>query len=491
LTPERYASLDALALAEAVRSGEVTPSELVEHALAARDATAATNAVVHRDDGAARAVASQPRTGPFAGVPIAIKDFDGMVAGEPFTGSTRFLEGFRAAHTHAAMARIERAGFVPIGRTNLPELAILGTTESEWRGPCRNPWALDHSTGGSSGGSAAAVAARVVPVAHGGDGGGSLRIPASMTGLVGLKPTRGRVSLAPDGEGWSGLVQWGALTRTVRDTAAMLDVMAGPEPGDPYAAPAGGSFLSEIGREPGRLRVAVYPGSIYGRDVHPVCAAAAVAAGERLAALGHEVVEDAPDLPRDALVRAYLTIVAVGTAAELRAMEGWTGRAATPSSFEASTWFLAQVGRQVTGLELEEARAACHDAGRRMGAFHARHDLWVTPTVAVPPPPIGTGALSRTDRLGLGVLRAAPFGPALRAVFSRLAADALERTPNTQLMNMTGQPAISLPLGVHDGLPIGVQLSARIGEEAVLLRVAGQLEADGAFHAGRPPLCYG
>lgn len=491
MTPSAYAEADATALAGMVRDGAVSALQLVEHALAAREATSSLNAFVFADDEAARARAAGPLTGPFAGVPLAIKDFDGMVQGQPFTASTRFLEGFRAPVTHAALGRLLAAGFVPVGRTNLPELALLGTTEPAWRGPTRNPWSPDHSVGGSSGGSAAAVAARVVPVAHGGDGGGSIRIPASAAGLVGLKPTRGRVSLAPDGEGWGGYVQWGALTRTVRDCAALLDVMAGPEPGDPYAAPAGGPFLPEVGRDPGRLRIAVHAGSLYGRDTHPDCARAVSEAAGLLSRLGHDVVSASPALPRDALVRAYLTQVAVGTAVEIRMFERWTGRTARSWQFEPATWFLRQVGDALGAVELAEARDVNMEAGRRLADFHRDFDVWLTPTLAHPPARIGEGGLTTTDRAGLAILRRLPVGAVLRSALARLAENALERTPNTQLFNQTGQPAVSVPLGQSGALPIGVQLSGRMGEEGLLLRVAAQLEEVAPWSSRRPVVAYG
>jgi amidase len=223
-----------------VARGEVSPSELAELANAAIErVNPQLNAGVHRMyEQARKDAASSLPTGPLRGVPMVVKDFDGFVADVPFTASCRFLEGFVPGHDSEAIARLRRTGLVFVAKTNCPELAILGTTEPKWRGPTRNPYDLTRSTGGSSGGSAALVAARAVPIGHGGDGGGSLRIPASHCGLVGLKATRGRVPLGPDyGEGWGGYVQWGALTRSVRDTATILDVMAGPMPGDPYAAP--------------------------------------------------------------------------------------------------------------------------------------------------------------------------------------------------------------------------------------------------------------
>ncbi len=477
-----YTQCDATGLARLVASGKVSPAELVEEAIAAVErVNPELNAVVHRmyDDARARAAGPLP-AGPFRGVPMVVKDFDGFVRGVPFTASSRFLEGFVPGHDSEAIARLRRAGLVFIAKTNCPELAIFGTTEPVWRGPTRNPYDLTRSAGGSSGGSAALVAARAVPVGHGGDGGGSLRIPASHCGLVALKPTRGRVPVGPDfGEIWGGYVQWGVLTRSVRDAAALLDVMGGPMPGDPYAAPElPGPLALEAGRDPGRLRVGFHAGALFGDRIHPDHAAAVVKVSAQLEALGHVVEEARPDVDRDALVRAYITQVAVGVAAEIDYFARATGRAPRPDLFEPETWFINQVGRAVTARDLLEARDAAHAAGRATAAFHDRCDLFLCATVTHPQPRIGELAIARHERAGLGLLRVLPVGAALRRVASALAPNFLERTPNTQLFNQTGQPALSLPLHHGDGgLPVGVQFAAAMGREDVLVRIAAQLEA--------------
>ena len=476
-----YARWDATELAGLVASNALGPQELVERAIAEIERVNPTlNAVAHRLYDQARANAAGLPDGPFRGVPIVVKDFDGFVRGVPFTAGSRFLQGFVPGHDSEAIARLRRAGFVFVATTTCPEFAILGTTESRRYGPTRNPYAPDRSPGGSSGGSAALVAAGAVPIGHGGDGGGSLRIPASHCGLVALKPTRGRVPVGPDfGEIWGGYVQWGVLTRTVRDTAALLDVMSGPMPGDAYAAPPlPGPLAAEVARDPGRLRVGLHAGSLFGRHVHREHAAAVMIAASQLSGLGHDVAEAKPEFERDALVRAYVTQVAVGLAGEIEYFARVTGRTPRAELFEPETWFLHQVGRLVTGLELQGARDAADAAARAAARFHARYDLFLCPTVTHPPPRIGELALAMHQRAGLGLLRALPLGAALRRVAQTLAEDLLERTPNTQLFNQTGQPAISLPLHRSaQGLPIGVQLSAAAGREDLLIRVASQLEA--------------
>jgi amidase len=367
-----------------------------------------------------------------------------------------------------------------VAKTNLPELAILGTTEGRLKGPARNPWNPEHSTGGSSGGSAALVAARAVPLGHGGDGGGSLRIPASACGLVGFKTTRGRVTMAPDfGESWGGYVSWGCLARSVRDAAALIDVMAGPGAGDPYAVPPLERPLAEeVGAPPGKLRVAFTSGSLFGKATHPEAKAAVESAARLLSELGHEVEEARPEFDRERLVRAYLTQIAAGVAAEIEEMGRWVGRKPSPAYFEPTTWFLFQIGRHLNAAELQQARDAAQAAGRSLAAFFSRYDLLVTPTLAYPPARLGELALKTIEKAALATLRAIPAGPALRAILAQLAETSLERTPNTQLFNQTGQPAVSLPLHqTPDGLPVGVQFAARYAEDGLLMRVASQIEA--------------
>jgi amidase len=288
-------------------------------------------------------------------------------------------------------------------------------------------------------------------------------------------------------------VQRGVLTRSVRDSAALLDVMAGPMPGDPYAAPPPARpFVQEPGADPGHLRVGLCVESLFGRETHPHCREAAEQTAQLMRTLGHDVEEVRLPIDKGRLAKAYLTQVAVSVAAEVQRVGRWAGRKPASRDFEATTWFLVQVGRALSGVELQQARDTAQQAGRAMAGFHERFDLFLGPTLAYPPIRLGELAPKPVERLGLAVLRALPIGAALRAALDQLAANSLERTPNTMLFNQTGQPAISLPLHWSpENLPIGVQLAARFGDEAMLLRVAAQLEAARPWAGRRPLVCAG
>ncbi|WNG58690.1 amidase [Archangium gephyra] len=486
-----YDALDATALAELVRKKELQPIELVEEAISRIEAVnPKLNAVVHKMYDQARKTAASPLPqGPFSGVPFLVKDLDGYLANEPYAGGCRALVGFVPDHDAELMARFRRAGVVIVGKTATPELGILGVTETVLNGPTRNPWNPEHTPGGSSGGSAACVAARVVPMAHGGDGGGSIRIPASACGLFGLKPTRARNPLGPDSaEGWGGFVQQHVLTRSVRDSAAMLDATQGADLGAPYAAPPiARPFLQEVGTPPGRLRIAFSTGSLYGKHVHPDCKAAVQDAVKLCQELGHELVEDAPRFDREELVRSYLVNVAANTTVQMEEISQATGKPVTADDVEPSTWALVQLGSILTAADLQRARNVMHKAGRMMAAFHERYDLFLDATLAYPPVRIGELAPKPAELAAMAVLRKLPLKPVFLKLLDVLAGNSLERTPNTQLFNQTGQPAMSVPLFWNTaGLPVGVQFSARFGDEATLFRLASQLEQARPW-AGRKP----
>lgn len=486
-----YDHLDALALGELVARGRISAAEALEAALERADLrNGRVNAIVARYDDEARARARGPLpAGPLSGVPFLVKDLLAAWRGHPLTGSSRFLAGLVADRDSEVVRRLLAAGLVLFGQTNTPELGIMGTTEPRWRGPTRNPWDVERSAGGSSGGAAAAVAARVVPAAHGNDTGGSLRIPASACGILGVKPTRGRVSLGPaHGELNSGLTVEGIVSRSVRDAAALLDLLGGPAPGDPHVAPPPSRpFLSEVGLPPGRLRIAFTPEPLLARVTNPECAAAVKNAARLLADLGHEVVEARPALPRERLARAYLVAVAAQTAVDVERGTEAVGRRPGRDDLEPGTAALAAAGRTLTARDLALAAGEMHAAARTMGAFHERHDVFVTPTTAQPPLPLGAVLPTRAERIGLGLLARFPTRRGTDALLA-VAARSFDATGNTMPFNQTGQPALSVPLHwTPDGLPVGVQLVARFGDEATLFRLAAQLEQARPWAERLPP----
>ncbi len=477
-----YASYDAVGLAELVRAGEVTPLELADAAIARIEVlNPRLNAVVIRRDSKARSEAENPPDGPFRGVPMLVKDMDAVLANEANTSSSRALLDWRPVRDSELVTRYREAGLTIVGKTNAPEFGIMGVTEPDLRGPCRNPWSLDHTPGGSSGGSAAAVAARIVPVAHGGDGGGSIRIPASCCGIFGMKLTRGRMPLGPYlGETWDGFGVPNVMSRTVRDTAAILDATHGVDAGAPYAEPpAPKSFLADSQRPPGKLRIGFSTQAILGTQTHPDCAAAVRDAVILLQSLGHEMVEVDYNLDVEELSMTFLTVVAANVAADVLRTETLTSVPPRPGAFELPTWFLRQLGDELSARELEQARRRCQLLGREIAGLWGQHrlDAHLTSTMAFPPVQIGELGLTPFERFGLMAMQRVAPGSLLRTTLRQLAARSYEKCPNTQLYNMTGQPAMNLPLWWNEyGLPIGVQLAGRFGEDARLLRLATQVE---------------
>ena len=463
------APLDATAQAELVRTRAVTPRELVEAAIDRIERhDREINSVIVRLYDEARSAADRPLPdGPFRGVPFLVKDLLATVAGAPYAGGLRLLKdaGFRAPHDSYLVTRFRQAGFVIVGKTNCSELGIVPTTEPVAWGPSRNPWNAGHSTGGSSGGSAAAVAAGLVPVAHANDGGGSIRIPASCCGLVGLKPSRGRASLGPDaGDIMGGLVNEGVVARSVRDAAALLDVIAGAEPGDPYAAPPPSRpYAAEVGAPVGKLRVGfatryLTPTGVM-TSIDPACLAGVMSTARLLEELGHTVEEiELPALYRPEYVARFLAVWSAGVAADLDGLEPLVKRKLTADDVEPLTWALYQMGKSVTAPAYLAAWNWLQRTARDIAAGWQRMDVWLTTTITQPPPP-------------LGYYDSSPQNP-LEGIFKAAAI-----VPFTAPFNVTGQPAISLPLHVADGnLPVGIQLVGAYGREDLLLRLAAQIE---------------
>ena len=470
-----FANLDALAQADLVRRGEVTPIELVEAAIRrAERLNPQLNAVVTPMYEEARRLAAGPLpAGPFAGVPFLLKDLLAEYAGVPLSEGSAFLaKRYTPAEDSELVARHRRAGLVVVGKTNTPELGIVPTTEPRLFGPARNPWNLGRTPGGSSGGSAAAVAARIVPMAHANDGGGSIRIPAACCGLFGLKPTRGRNPLGPAyGDMFSGLVAEHAVTRSVRDSAALLDATAGPAPGDPYHAPApAGPYAAEVGRAPGRLRIAFTRIAPNGAPVHADCVAAVEDAARLAEGLGHHVVEGAPTLDGERLTPAFFTLWAAGCAWSIADWARRIGQTPAPEHFEPLTWALAEMGGRRSAVDYLIAVQDLQRVARDVARFFETVDVWLTPTLAEPPLPLGSFDPTPDDPI-LGLRRSASF------------------VPFTPIVNATGQPAMSTPLYWNAAaLPIGTHWVGRFGDEATLFRLAAQLEAARPWADRRPPV---
>ena len=457
-----YRKHDAVALADLVRKKDVKPAELLDVALArAADVNPKLNAIViPHEDIARTAVKAGPPPGPFMGVPFLLKDLNAYLKGTITTGGSRFFKDYVAPYTSTLVERYQRAGLVIFGKTASPEFGATPATEPLLFGPCRNPWNMEHTPGGSSGGASAAVAAGIVPAAHASDGGGSIRIPASCTGLVGLKPSRGRTPAGPRrGEGWAGLSIAHVVSRTVRDSAALLDATDAPSPGDPYAAPhKERPYVQELTVKPGRLHIGFSVTAMNGAPVDLECADAVRAAAKLLESLGHEVEERAPAIDIQAMGDAQRVIVQVSTATVLRERAAELGRPYREDEVELVNRIMADAGMKTLGPDYLAAINTVHRGGRDMGAFFETADIYLTPVMACLPLPVNRLSLSREDIGGW-------------------MADLQQAVAFTTLANQTGCPSISLPLAMsNSGLPIGVMATAKLGGEGTLFRLAAQLE---------------
>ena len=469
-----YSNYDGLALAELVKKKQVKPAELVEAAIERIERhNPQLNAVVFKAYDEARARATTKLTGVFAGVPMLLKDILGNKKGWPTRSGARFVPPAPSPFDATLVLRFEAAGLIPLGKTNVPEFGLVPFTEPKLYGPARNPWQLDHSTGGSSGGSAAAVAAGIVPLAHANDGGGSIRIPASCCGLVGLKPTRARNPLGPMlGDIFGGLVAEHVVSRSVRDTVAALDATAGPEIGDPYAAPPSpGSYLAAVKKKPKKLRIAFATKRLDGAAFDAECKAATEAAATLCERLGHHVEEGLPPVPGD-IGANFSAIWASGLTMLVDFIAKATGKTPAREEFEGLTWGLYQLGKTITAAQYQLCWLNLQGLSRRVAAWQQSYDAWITPVLATPPMRIGTLNFEETDLIK-------GWGPIASYV------------PFTALQNMTGQPAVSLPLAFSkSGLPIGIQFVGRFGEEHLLLQLAAQIEKAKPWSKKRPPV-YG
>jgi amidase len=468
---------DATALAERVASGEVTPTELLDAALAAVEArNPALNAVVLVQEGVARkAIAEGLPPGPFRGVPFLIKDLGAEAKDFPSHNGSRLFANTVYGRDSSIFARMKATGVVTFGRTTSPEGGVGAATESAvYGGPTRNPWNLDHTPGGSSGGAGAAVAAGIVAFAHGSDGGGSVRIPASSCGLFGFKPTRARLPDGPyAGEGWAGMAIDGFLTRSVRDSAVMLDACEGPDLGAPYAAPPlGRGHAAAISRPPRRLRIGICDTTFTGEPIHPEVANAVRAAGNLLESLGHVVEPARPSADVPMMMRAWTDIVGVGTALSIRSKLG--DRAPSPDEVEGvgrGAWEYAQTLHPTRYLQ---AVGEIHAFGRQMAEFFdGGPDILLSATLAEPPARVGRFNHDTEDYVGYRV------GP--KGIFAY--------SPFCAVFNASGQPAASLPLGwSSNGLPIGVHLAADFGQDEELIALCAEVERAAPWAGKRAPM---
>ncbi|RXH37927.1 6-aminohexanoate hydrolase [Bradyrhizobium nanningense] len=471
-----FGDYDALGLGALVHKGEVSPTELLEEAIGRLNAVdPKLNAVpIRHDDFARQQIEAGLPKGPFCGVPFLLKD-QTLLAGTQTSFGSRAYKGFVPDHSSTFVERCLNAGFTMFGKTATPEYSLDYTTEPVAYGPTCNPWNLGHSAGGSSGGAAAVVAARVLPLAHATDGGGSIRIPAACCGVFGLKPTRARTPQGPDRlEGWGSMSCAHALSLSVRDSAALLDVTQGPELGSPYGLPPPERpYLDEVGRDPGRLRIAFVDRHLDGSAIDEEIATATRTTASLLERLGHFVEEKAP--PRLSADRSDVSraIVYPEIAASLKRRSAELGRPLNTDDFETGTLAEMEIGNGMTALEYIAATQAMRQIGRDLALFFVDFDVLLTPTLCLPPLRLGQLEMKGRDL------------DAYYRIAGRYA-------PWTGMFNMSGQPSMSVPLAwSKDGLPLGMLFSGRFGDEATLFRLAAQLEQARPWRRKRPPVAAG
>ncbi len=468
-----YGSYDGVGLADLVRKREVSAKELLDEAIArtAKIDPEINAVVVKHYDYAERQIESGLPDGPFTGVPFLLKDLD-LLQGTRTTFGASIYKDDVADHTGTLAQRFLKTGVAIFGKSASPEFGLMPTTEPRLHGPTRNPWNLAHSSGGSSGGAGAVVAARILPVAHASDGGGSIRIPASACGVFGLKPTRARNPLGPDrGEGWAGFSCGHVLSISVRDSAVMLDAISGPELSSPYRAPPPERpFADEVKRDPGRLRIAFTDRSPYDEAIDPEIAAAVRDVASLLAKLGHHVEERAPRLPADPAA-VMSAIVSANTGLNVRFAEQRFGRAMTENDFEVLTLAIVHNAQNASATDYVAAQLDAFKISRTLAEFFATCDLFLSPTLCAPP-------------LRIGELNT------MSQVLSDIAPTLRRYMPGTAMFNMSGQPAMSVPLAWNSaGLPLGMMFAARFGDEATLYRLAAQLEQARPWKDKMPPVC--
>ena len=488
-----YDRFGALGLAELVRTKQVTSAELVDAAIARVErVNPKLNALIcDRFDQARADARGDLPDGPFTGVPFVAKDLGPALAGVPMTSGSRYFKDYVPVQDDEYFVRAKRAGFVIFGKTSTPEFGIAPVTEPRLFGPCRNPWNLDVTPGGSSGGSGALVASGVLPLAHANDMGGSIRIPASCCGLFGIKPSRGRTPTVGGVVGDAN-VDLG-ISRTVRDSAALLDAVRVTHGLLYDAPPFDGTYLAEVGRDPGSLRIAIVEDPMLGKAIHPECRAAAARTAELCERLGHRVEIASPSgFDYREIALAILLIFACNVGWKMHVANPLPGKKLRAGDLEPGSWGMLVISELLSADELTAAVQRQRDLAAAFETFLSRFDVMLMPTVAAPPVRIGELALKRSEELQLEVLARLRAKTLIRTAAEEIAKTLFDWIPYTPLFNLTGQPAMSVPLHwTPDGLPVGVQFAARLGDDATLFRLAGQLEAAQPWHERRPPVWSG
>jgi len=491
-----YSKFDGLGLAELVKKKQVSAAELVEAAIERIESyNPQLNAVICKMYETARESAKKPESeGVFAGVPFLIKDLISTVAGVPTANGNRLWKDVPASVDSEMVLRWKKAGLIILGKSNTPEFGLTPYTEPLTFGATHNPWDLTRTTGGSSGGSGAAVAAQLVPMASGGDGGGSIRIPASACGVFGMKPTRGRTPTGPQiGEAWHGFAIEHVLTRSVRDSAAVLDVTQGADIGAPYyAPPMERPFLQEVGANPGKLRIAYTGKPLLGKNVHSDVLKGLEDTLGLLKDLGHELIEATPQLDGEAFSQAFLTILAAELRADIEEAARMAGKRVSVRDFDPSTFGLGMLGKAMSAQEYASAARYLQSSARGVAHFFKDYDLLLTPTLSQPPVKIGSLQPSDSEKALINLIGSLDAGILLKAMglIKPLAAQTYEFIPWTPVFNVTGQPAMSVPLHWSaEGLPIGMHFVGKFGDEATLFRLAGQLEQARPW-AGKVPVGF-
>ncbi len=480
-----YGDYDAAGLAELVRKREVSAHELLQEAIARCErVNPKINAVIHRTDALAKeAAAAADPSQPFAGVPFLIKDLGPALAGAPLTSGSRLFAAYVPEEDGELVKRFKAAGLTIFGKTNVPEFGLTPVTEPELFGPCRNPWDLNRTPGGSSGGAAAAVAAGIVPMAHASDGGGSIRIPASCCGLFGLKPSRGLNPAAKAQTDTGDFAVDHVVSRSVRDSAAALDAVCN-------RTHAG--FLASLEQPPGALRIAVVRSAMMGRGVAPEVRDALDRTAGLLEKLGHHVEDAGPEVDYDEFRWAFLTYWAVSAKQVLENAALALGRVPARGDVELSTWRLATMGRAMNGDDRERARRTIWRAAKVFAAFLSRYDVVLSPVLAMPPLLIGENSPTGLQEIAIRAIRLSRSARLKKALFRAIGAKSFAFAAFTQPFNMTGQPAMSVPLHwTPAGLPIGMQFAAKLGADGLLLRLARQLEIAQGWAGRHPPVWAG